>query len=575
MRDTNLTGQGAEADMVPDLATLPGVRQFTEKLLERMAAAVNAERATLLRVDGEWVVIECRFDPTGPSAQPGHRWRITGPEFRRLVTEHGPMVHAFDPDTRPAPFRKQLAGVRHTATVPLVFEGKVYAIIAVSRRQDHPFESGHVATLRELGSVAVLALRHAILLAKTQAATDELRRSEERFHLLVQGVKDYAIFLMDPVGCVTSWNQGAERIKGYRAEEIVGRHFSTFYQAADVAAGKPAMGLAVAEQQGRFEAEGWRVRKDGSRFWASVVITALRDDAGRLYGFAKVTRDITEWKQIQDQLLESERREAAKLREHADRMAMMEQTKSEFLKLASHELRTPVSLIRGYLSLFEEGDLGELNERGKRALSVLAAQGGALNRLIGEMLEVARLEEGALTLCKELLDLREAAADAVESVRRAVSADHRLTLATSDHPVRVIADRQRLATIVYSLLDNAIKFSPHGGEIACEVLAVPGWAELKVRDHGLGIDRQQLERLFSRFGRVVTNDTADIRGTGLGLYLAREHARLQGGDITVESSPGRGSTFTMRIPLATRKSARHHSELRPCGRNQRQSLDRR
>src|SRR5207302_4582780 len=174
---------------------------------------------------------------------------------------------------------------------------------------------------------------------------------------------------------------------------------------------------------GRVEAEGWRVRKDGTRFWASVVITALRDDAGQLRGFAKVTRDITERKQIQDQLLESERR------------------KSEFLKLASHELRTPVSLIRGYLSMFDAGDLGVLNERGKHALSVLAAQARELNALIAEMLEAARLEEGATTLAKEELDLRTVAAEAVESVRVKARRDHRLTLVTPSLPLRVVADR--------------------------------------------------------------------------------------------------------------------------------------
>ncbi len=552
MGNASRAAQHAEADMALDLATLPGVRQFTEQLLERIAVAVDAERATLSRVEGECVVIEGSFDVAGRSAEPGRRWRITAPEFRRLVTEREPMIQTFDPATLPHDFREQLAGVRHTLTVPLIVEGEVFATIAVSRRrQDRSFESSDLATLRELGNVALLALRNAILLAQTQAVATELRTSEQRFRLLVEGVKDYAIFLLDPAGHVTSWNQGAERIKGYRAEEIVGRHFSTFYQAGDVAAGKPAIGLIEAEQQGRFEEEGWRVRKDGSHFWASVVITALRDDAGRLQGFAKVTRDITERKQIQDQLLESERREAAKFREHADRMAVLERTKSEFLNLASHELRTPVSLIRGYLSLFEEGDLGELNERGKHAVSVLGAQARGLNILIGQMLEVARMEEGAVTLRQEDLDLREVATEAVESVRGPARAPHQLTVATPDHPVRVIADRQRLSTILYNLLDNAVKYSPEGGEIVCDVLVVPRWAELKVRDHGLGIEPEQLDQLFRRFGRIVTNETAHIRGTGLGLYIARELARLQGGDITVESEPGRGSTFTLRVPLAS------------------------
>jgi PAS domain S-box-containing protein len=557
MGDTERVPERSDGELVSDVATLSGLRQFTDQLLERIAAAVAAERATLSRVDGDWVVIEGSFDSNGPPAQAGSRWQITAPEFQRLVTQREPMVHAFDPATLPAPFREQLAGVKHSVTVPLIVEGKVFATVAVSRRQDRPFEPRDMETLRELGNIAVLALRHTMLLAQARVATSELRTSEERFHLLVDGVKDYAIFLMDPAGYVTSWNQGAERIKGYQAHEILGRHLSTFYPPDDVAAGKPAMGLIVAEQQGRFETEGWRIRKDGSRFWANVVITALRDEAGRLRGFAKITRDITEQKQIQDQLLEAERREAAKFREHADRMAILEETKSQFLQLASHELRTPVALICGYLSLFEQGDLGEVSARGKTALSVLATQGRELNRLVGEILEVARMDEGALTLQLDTLDFRELVAEAVETVRLAASGDHRLTLVTPDQAVPVSADRKRLSMVLHKLLDNAIKYSPDGGEIACDVLAVPGWAELDIRDHGLGLEPAQLDQLFRRFGRIVTDETADIRGSGLGLYLARETARLHGGDITVESEPGRGSTFTIRIPLADTPESLH------------------
>src|SRR5207248_5823223 len=273
-------------------------------------------------------------------------------------------------------------------------------------------------------------------------------------------------------------------------------------------------------------------------------------EAGGLHRFEKITRENTEKKQIQDQLLESERRQAAKFREHADRMAILEETKSQFLKLASHELRTPVSLICGYLSLFEEGDLGEVNERGKAALSVLTAQGRELNRLIGEMLEVARMEEGALALDLENLDFREIVADVVKTVRLTTTADHTLNLVMPEQALPVKADRKRVSMVLHKLLDNAIKYSPEGGEIGCDVLPLAGWAELNVRDHGLGIEPEQLDQLFRRFGRIVTDDTADIRGSGLGLYLARETTRLHGGDITVASERGRGSTFTMRIPLA-------------------------
>ena len=571
MGETTQGGVLADAHTSLDLSTLPGVRQFTEELLERIAAAVGAERATLSSVDGEWVVIEGSYDRDGRPADRGSRWRITAPEFQRLIRERQPMVQMFDPALLPDQFREQLADVRHIVIVPLILNDEVFATIAVSRRQDAPFEPADLSTLRELGNVAVLELRSAVLLAESRAAASELRTSEERFRLLVDGVKDYAIFLVDPNGLISSWNQGAERIKGYKAEEILGRHLSTFYQPEEVAAGHPAIELTEAEEQGRVAAEGWRVRKDGSRFWASVVITALRDDAGRLRGFAKVTRDITERKQIQDQLLQSERREAARFRELADRMAVLDVTKSEFLKLASHELRTPVSLIRGYLSMFEAGDLGQLNERGKRALSVLEAQARELNLLIAEMLEAARLEDGAITFSEEDVDLRTVAAEAVESARGKARADHRLTLVTPGHPLRVVADRGRLLVIVRNLLDNAVKYSPDGGEIVCEVRAAAGWAEVAVRDHGLGIAPEQLDLLFSRFGRIVTTETAHIRGPGLGLYLARELARLQGGDIDVTSEPGRGSIFTMRVPLnlledviepATKRATQHPAIMR-------------
>src|SRR5438445_8067803 len=226
--------------MSPDLATLAGIRQFTEELLERIAGAVGAERATLSRVDGESVVIEGSFDREGQPAELGRRWRITAPEFQGLLRQAQPMVQMFDPALLPHEFREQLAGVRHIVIVPLIFEGQVFATIAVSRRQDHPFTDTDLTTLRELGNVAVLALRSAMLLAESRAAASALRTSEERFRLLVDGVKDYAIYHLDPAGHITSWNQGAERIKGYRAEEIVGRHLSTFYQADDIAAGHPA-----------------------------------------------------------------------------------------------------------------------------------------------------------------------------------------------------------------------------------------------------------------------------------------------------------------------------------------------
>lgn len=518
-------------------------------MLERVAAAVDADRATLSRIDGDSVVIEGGFDGDGAPLMRGSRWQITAPEFQRLVVDAEPSIHTYDPATLPSPFQEQLGNVRHTVTVPVVLDGKVVGSVAAHRRRDRPFDSSELTALRELGNLAVLALENSMLRDQALAADTQARSSDERFRLLVESVRDYAIFMLDPAGHVTSWNRGAERIKGYRAGEIIGRHFSVFYRPEDVAAGEPVRGLTTAEQEGRFEAEGWRLRKDGTPFWANVVITALRDESGQLQGFAKVTRDITERKRIQDQLLDAERREAARLRELADQLAGIDRAKSEFLKLASHELRTPVALLQGYLSLFEEGDLGTLNTTGKRAISVMRTQAVELTLLIEQMLEAARLEQGLVTLRLEEFDLRDVAAQAVEWVRRLASFNHEVTLFAPSQPIRVFADRGRMSTVVRSLLDNAVKYSPEGGHISCDVRQKDGWAMVSVKDEGLGIEPEQRDQLFRPFGRVVTTDTADIGGAGLDLYLARELTRLQGGELAAASDQGRGSVFTLSVPL--------------------------
>lgn len=541
------------------LVASPGLRPFVDQLLESIAAVVGADRATLCRIEGDTVIVEGSFDAVGVAAEPGRPWPITSEDVRALIEERKPLLRDLKPATLPSPFREQLAGTRQMVMVPLLFEGTVVATVTVSRRRRKRFREADLDTLRELGKVAVTALRNAVRLAEAEAVAEELRTSEERFRLLVEGVRDYAIFMLDPEGHVTSWNQGAERIKGYSEDEIIGRHFSTFYPPEDVAGGKPARALATAQNEGRYLEEGWRMRKDGSRFLASVTITALHDEAGRLRGFAKVTRDITERQRIQDQLLEAERREAEKFRELAERMQRLEEMKSALLNLASHELRTPVSLMRGYISLLEEGSLGDLNENGRQAVTVLRRQAVGLNVLVGQMLEAARLEAGSVQLRRQEVDLRVPAAEAVEWARELAGAEHQLRLAIPDRPVRVVADAEGLRTILHNLLDNAIKYSPEGGPVVCEVLEESGHGRVRVTDFGLGIDVSHLDQLFSRFGRVVDRDNAAIPGAGLGLYEARELARLQGGDIGAESSPGRGSTFVFSLPLARAASVNGES----------------
>ena len=234
-----------------------------------------------------------------------------------------------------------------------------------------------------------------------------------------------------------------------------------------------------------------------------------------------------------------------------ERLAALEKTKTQFLNLASHELRSPLGVINGYLSMLEQGSLGQLEDSGKRAVEVLKAKTAELNLLVAQMLDSARLEDGRLALKRDRLDLREIAADAMQVVRPLAGADHVLTLETPPVPVTVLGDADRIKTIASNLLENAIKYSPTGGRIQCIVSIADRVATLQVVDSGVGIAREDLPRLFNRFERIDNRETSHVGGTGLGLYLSRELARQHGGDIHVDSRPHSGSTFTLTLPLVS------------------------
>ena len=364
-------------------------------------------------------------------------------------------------------------------------------------------------------------------------AASTLRASEERFRLLVESVQDYAIFMLDPAGNVASWNAGAERIKGYRADEIIGHNFEEFYLPEDRESRKPARELEQAGRDGRVEDEGWRVRKDGSRFWANVVITALRDEAGDLVGFAKVTRDTTEQKRHELQVEEAER------------------VKADFLNLAAHELRGPLTVIAGYLSMIEDGTLkpGPLLSQ---AMHPLRAKAEDMNRLINQMLEVARLDYGGgLKMVQEPHDLRRLVGNAVEAQLLPAGGRHSLHVEAGSEVVPVLVDANRVRLILDNLLSNAVKYSPSGGETTCRIWTHNGTAHVEISDEGVGIAPEDQPKLFRRFGRITGRGLDHIPGIGLGLYLAREMALLHGGDIRVESALGKGSRFVLTLPLAS------------------------
>jgi len=231
-------------------------------------------------------------------------------------------------------------------------------------------------------------------------------------------------------------------------------------------------------------------------------------------------------------------------------MAQLEKVKADFLKVASHELRGPLAVVKGYFSMLADGSLRLESPTVGKIFEVIGSKLDEVSELVEQMLDTARLEDSRLHLQLQLVDLPAVVAEAAERVRPAVGSTHRLVVTAGDSPVKVLADRQRLLTILTNLLDNAVKYSPGGGRVDVSVATEGDTVQVRVRDRGLGIAEDDQSRLFTRFGRIVTAENSHIPGTGLGLYLARELARLHGGDITVRSGEGDGSTFTVSLPTA-------------------------
>jgi PAS domain S-box-containing protein len=379
-------------------------------------------------------------------------------------------------------------------------------------------------------------------LSERREAEESLRHSEERFRLLVQTVHDYAIFMLDPTGHIASWNDGAKRIKGYTAEEAIGRHFSMFYPAEDIQNGKPAMELRVATSTGSYEEEGWRLRKDGSLFWASVVITALRNDAGQLIGFAKVTRDLTERRQAQERALADARRMAEV--EAANR------AKSEFLTTLSHELRTPLNAIGGYTDLLALGIRGPVNDTQLQDLQRIKQSQQHLLALINDLLNFSRLESGRLDYdisAASVADMIDGVTPMIEPQTMAKGITFEVVPGPAD--AIVWADVSKVQQILLNLLSNAVKFTPAGGRISIASSISGDHVGISVLDTGPGIPEDKQQAIFEPFVQLGRSLTSGAEGTGLGLSISRELARAMSGELKLDSRVGEGSTFTLILPL--------------------------
>ncbi|EEF58474.1 sensor histidine kinase [Pedosphaera parvula] len=355
--------------------------------------------------------------------------------------------------------------------------------------------------------------------------------SESAYRLLVEEIKDYAIFLLDTKGIISSWNQGAMRIKGYQPAEIIGKHFSIFFPPEDVADDKPSKELKAAIQEGRYEAEGWRLRKDGSRFWASVVITALRDKDGQLAGFAKVTRDLTA-KKMEEEALRSKTREL-----------------ESFAHTVSHDLRAPLRSIGRFSDLLAAECGSKLNEEEKHFLGRIRQSVESMEVLLKGILEYSRVGFSAAEL--RSLSLEDCLKDVCAMNESEIQNSSAGVEIVTPMP-HVLANRTLLVQIFSNLIGNALKYVSEGRKPEIKV-----WAKLHgqqvtifVKDNGTGIQEQDFARIFNLFERLATGPS-NIAGTGVGLAIVKKAAERMGGTIEVACSTiNEGSIFRVSLPAA-------------------------
>jgi PAS domain S-box-containing protein len=352
---------------------------------------------------------------------------------------------------------------------------------------------------------------------------------ERMFHLLMENVKDFAIFMLDPEGHIVSWNTGAERILGYKEPEIIGKPFAVIFTPEDVGRKRPEYELQTAREAGRAEDERWHVRKDGSRLWASGVVTPLLDEGGNLQGFAKILRDITERKRTEEQLAEANQR------------------KDEFLAMLAHELRNPLAPIQNVVQIFKtEGDgkqhLQEATRMVERAL-------GRIVRIVDDLLDISRITRGKIQLRKERLPLQTAVQNAVEAVRPFIeSRKHELSVSLPPEAVWLDADPVRIEQVLVNLLNNAVKYTEPGGKIWLAAERLGNDCMVRVKDNGIGVSPEMLPRIFELFVQADKSLDRAQGGLGIGLTLVKRLVEMHGGAVEAHSGGvGQGSEFVVRL----------------------------
>jgi PAS domain S-box-containing protein len=374
---------------------------------------------------------------------------------------------------------------------------------------------------------------------------EALRKSEERFRLLVEGVEDYAIYMLDTHGRVTTWNAGAERIMGFRAQEIIGRRFHRFYTPDDVERKKADQALAVATAEGRFQDERWQVRKDGTQYWASFVITALRDEGGKLTGYSTIARDITKRKQAEDEIRRLNTELERRVQERTAELQAAYQEMEAFSYSISHDLRAPLIHIAGFVEMLKS-DLGpQLDEKSRRHLQTICDSTESMGRMIADLLTFSRI--GRAEMHKVRFNLTDTIKDARRDLQAQVQ-NRKITWIIPELP-EVHADPFLLRQAMFNLLSNALKFTRRREEARIEITVETTDKEyiFAVRDNGAGFDMKYASKLFGVFQRL--HSAGEFEGTGIGLANVRRIIGRHGGRTWAEGTVDAGATFYFSLPL--------------------------
>jgi PAS domain S-box-containing protein len=383
--------------------------------------------------------------------------------------------------------------------------------------------------------------RPAYLLGISEDITDikkkerELRESEQKLRILIDGAKDYAIFMIDPDGYILNWNKGAELIKGYSADEIIGKHFSIFYTKEDIANKLPETNLRLALQAGRHENEGWRVKKDGTLFWADVVFTPLFDEKNKLTGFSKITRDVTARKKAEEKVKSLNEDLARNVR----KLEAANKELETFSYSVSHDLRAPLRAIHGYTKILKEEYVTKLDPDAQSMMDSVMHNAKKMGQLIDDLLSFSQL--GRKELQKRETDM--------ETMAKTVVLDLKRTMDTSQaevivHPLpKAVVDSNLMHQVFVNLISNALKYSSKKKKPVIEIGAAEGETETTyfVKDNGTGFDMKYYDKLFGIFQRL--HDSTEYEGTGVGLALVKRIILRHEGRIWAEAKPDEGATF--------------------------------